>query len=188
MQSIVIDVGHGWRKTAQGARFDPGAVSRGSGTAHIEHHIASEYGVALRDALKDYGYTGTVYLLRATESNPLTLSARRAFQPNASAFVSIHLNSHTDNTAHGFEVWYGKDASLALAQAVHGACKTALELHDRGIKRGNFTVLQRERPSVLVELGFMSNPRDLIHLILPTTRDRWAQTVARALVRYLTSR
>jgi N-acetylmuramoyl-L-alanine amidase len=65
---------------------------------------------------------------------------------------------------------------------VHAALQRALTGRlDRGVKQKGLTVCQREQPSVLLELGFISNASDLEYLLLRETRARVAREVAKAI-------
>jgi N-acetylmuramoyl-L-alanine amidase len=46
-------------------------------------------------------------------------------------------------------------------------------------------VCQREQPSVLLELGFISNASDLEYLLLRETRARVAREVAKAIAEFV---
>ena len=57
-------------------------------------------------------------------------------------------------------------SSRALASSIHGKLKnflgSSLKMKDRGVKPGLFFVLAlSKRPGVLLEMGFMSNPKEL---------------------------
>lgn len=170
------------------AVFDPGAIGKLGTVVYYEHTIARQYAETLALALRQT-YERTAKLLIATREAPLNLALRKRYEPHADVFVSIHLNASTNAFAEGYEVWYYTDESRELAQVLLDACGRALEgMVNRGIKRNAFTVLTRARPSALVELGFITNPRDLARLVLPTTRQAWARATATALHAYLQAR
>jgi N-acetylmuramoyl-L-alanine amidase len=73
-----------------------------------------------------------------------------------------------------------------LAHALHGALQRALAGRlDRGVKQKGLTVCQREKPSVLLELGFITNPSDLEYLLLRETRARVAREVAKTIAEFV---
>ena len=68
-----------------------------------------------------------------------------------------------------------KTFSVQFAKAVVGQLKTAARLHQNPLKSAGFVVLKApDVPSVLVELGYVSNKADLKSLISAEWRDRTA--------------
>ncbi len=60
------------------------------------------------------------------------------------------------------------------------------KMKDRGIKPGMFYVLLlANRPGLLIEVGFMSNPIELKKLLSPTFQQQYAQAIARGISRYI---
>lgn len=149
---ITVDPGHGGH--------DGGAAANGI----IEKILALEVGLLLRDELRAAG--ATVVMTRTTDVY-LTLSERAQIANNAEAdaFISIHANSFTKESAHGLETfWHSKyeaAESKQLAETIQKHLVQTLKLHNRGAKEGNFHVVRETKmPSVLVELGFISNPTE----------------------------
>ncbi len=79
--------------------------------------------------------------------------------------------------------------SRSLAREVHAAVKTQLRptgMSDRGIKAGLFHVLAlSKRPGLLLEAGFVSNPRELGTIKEDEFLERYATGVARGVLAYL---
>ena len=74
-----------------------------------------------------------------------------------------------------------KTFSVQFAQAVVGELKTAARLHQNPLKSAGFVVLKApDVPSVLVELGYVSNKEDLKSLISAEWRDRTADSIVQA--------
>ena len=73
-----------------------------------------------------------------------------------------------------------------LAKAlVGGISDKGLELNSRPIRSGSFSVLKAaDIPSVLIEVGFMSSPRDLANLRNPNWRARMALALRDGLLRW----
>lgn len=73
--------------------------------------------------------------------------------------------------------------TLLLAQTLRGAMDAAgIRMHRLPVQQAGFSVLKSpEVPSVLIELGFMSSPRDLERLRDSTWRARMAQAIAAGL-------
>src|SRR6516165_7777260 len=75
-----------------------------------------------------------------------------------------------------------KTFSVQFAQTVVGTLKNATRLHQHPLKSARFVVLKApDVPSVLVELGYVSNRADLKSLISAEWRDRTADSIVRAI-------
>jgi N-acetylmuramoyl-L-alanine amidase len=82
-----------------------------------------------------------------------------------------------------------KTFSLQFAQALVGQLKTAARLHQHPLKSAAFVVLKApDVPSVLVELGFVSNKADLKSLVSAEWRERSAHAIAQAVDAFLGTR
>jgi len=184
---VVIDAGHGYKPAPSGGVvFDPGAIGYLGQAQHREADIAAQYANSIAYMLRTHYPAIETHLLIATREQPLGLQQRRRYEPSATAFVSVHLNAAESRNAHGYETWYSREHSVGLAHALHGALQRALAGRlDRGIKQKGLTVCQREKPSALLELGFISNASDLEYLLLRETRARVAREVAKAIAEFV---
>jgi len=184
---VVIDAGHGYKPAPSGGVvFDPGAIGYLGQAQHREADITAQYAHSIAYMLRTLYTNIETHLLIATREQPLSLQQRRRYEPSAAAFVSVHLNAAESRNAHGYETWYSREHSVELARAVHAALQRALAGRlDRGIKQKGLTVCQREKPSALLELGFISNASDLEYLLLRETRARVAREVARAIAEFV---
>lgn len=83
-----------------------------------------------------------------------------------------------------------RPATEALAQAlVHAITAEGLSMHPRPWQEAAFSVLKApDIPSVLLEVGFMSSPRDLANLRNDAWRARMADAIARALADWVRTR
>ena len=142
---MVIDPGHGGR--------DRGAVWGGVRESDLNMRVANK----LEYYLKKRGYT-TVMTRRSDTFVSLT---RRAVIANArrnSIFVSIHFNATRETWVRGAETYYVGSAGRSLALSIQRQLVKRLNLRNRGVRMGRFTVLmQTNCPAVLVECGFISN-------------------------------
>jgi N-acetylmuramoyl-L-alanine amidase len=99
-------------------------------------------------------------------------------------FVSIHFNGAPRSGADGIETYYYTGQSASLAASVHRQVLAATGLEDRHVRRRGFFVIRRTSiPSILVELGFLSNP-DTAQKVSgsPAYRQRLADAVARGIL------
>jgi len=104
-----------------------------------------------------------VLLTRYNDSENPTLEARIAAANIAGAdiFVSLHRNSFTNATANGIEIWVRYSNHTSAAGAVLEELVKVPHQSNRGVKIGAYKVLYNAKmPAMLVELGFISNPKD----------------------------
>ncbi len=79
--------------------------------------------------------------------------------------------------------------SAQFARNVVNEMRTAARLHKRPQRSAGFRVLRApDVPSVLIELGYVSNPRDLKQLVSESWRARAGDAVVHAIQTYFTTR
>jgi N-acetylmuramoyl-L-alanine amidase len=82
-----------------------------------------------------------------------------------------------------------KTFSLQFAQAVVGELKKAARVHQNPLRSASFVVLKApDVPSVLIELGYVSNKADLKSMISAQWRDRTAESIVQAVDSFFTTR
>jgi N-acetylmuramoyl-L-alanine amidase len=82
-----------------------------------------------------------------------------------------------------------KGFSTQFARGLIGQLKNAVRLHKEPLKSAGFRVLRApDVPSVLLELGYVSNKQDLAFLTSPAWRARTAETIAQAVDTFFTTR
>ncbi|MGR6546257.1 N-acetylmuramoyl-L-alanine amidase family protein [Paenibacillus tundrae] len=171
---VVLDPGHGGK--------DPGASGP---TKKREKDFVLTMALKVEEILKNVPNV-TVSLTRRTDVYiGLSDRAKIANRMKADFFVSFHANS-LFSTSHGSETFYKKDNSKSAAQVLNKAMVDASKLHDRGVKYGNFAVIRETTmPSVLLEVGFISNPTEERLLFDPEFQDRVAQGISKGICDYM---
>ena len=214
---IVIDPGHGGH--------DPGAMANGV----TESELVLDVALRLEKLLLQTPGVEVVLTRRTNEFVPLeerTAIANR--EPRADLFLSIHANSHNQQSVSGIESYYLNFASNPEAEAVAArenaasvgrmgtlpAIVKAITLndkleesrefatllqtalvkgmrsqpgggHDLGVKQAPFVVLiGAQMPSVLTEIGFLTNKSEAGLMKQPAQRQVIAQSLRDAIVRY----
>lgn len=178
---IVVDPGHGGN--------NPGASGNGSVEAANNLAVA----LKLRDKLQQAG--AKVYMTRDTDRNVAPvgstlgqeLQARVDIAENnhADMFVSIHSNDNPDSSIAGAMTFYPSGKSSALALEVQNALVQETGANDKGTSSATFYVLRNTTmPSILVEMGFVSNPQEAAQLNDNSYRNKVAQGVFNGMVRY----
>jgi N-acetylmuramoyl-L-alanine amidase len=98
-------------------------------------------------------------------------------------FISIHYNATPRAEAEGFETYYFTRHSAKLAAACYSRIIQAWPGSRRGIRtRGFFVIRKTVIPSVLVEPGFLTNPREAALISRPEVRQRIADLLAAAII------
>ena len=160
---IVIDPGHGGS--------DSGAIGP---TGVMEKSITLRVGNELRRLLTQEG--AAVYMTRstdkevspkrskATDIEELQARCDVANQKNADIFVSIHMDSFTNDAAKGTTGYYyslGNKRSRILADKIRAGVIDQLGTQSRGTQSSNFYVVKHtDMPATLVELAFISNKNE----------------------------
>ncbi|MDI6868088.1 MAG: N-acetylmuramoyl-L-alanine amidase [Coprothermobacterota bacterium] len=185
---VVIDPGHG-RTTPEGY-YDGGAIGP-SGTK--ESTINLDIALRLRSLLEGAGIE--VIMTRTAERDPSTpdLPGRVAIAEasRADLCLSIHNNSTTNPEVGGTETYYAYPRALPLAKLIQEELVNALGRKDRGyrIPTWRMAMVQdvKSIPSVLTEIMFISNPEEERLLLDPNVRQRAAEALFRAIMRYLST-
>jgi len=77
------------------------------------------------------------------------------------------------------------DKSIMLSQYIQSNVIGKLKQKDRGVKQDNFLVLRETyMPSILVELGFLTNKTDSNYLKVEKGQNEMAREIANAIVKY----
>jgi N-acetylmuramoyl-L-alanine amidase len=145
---------------------------------------------ALRRAEGD-AQGATVYTLSERASDARAAQLAEA-ENQADAIAGLDLSSEPKDVA-GILIDLArretKTFSLQFAQGVVAELKTATRLHQNPLKSAAFVVLKApDVPSVLVELGYVTNKADLKSLISTEWRDRTADSIVQAVQTFFTTR
>ncbi|WP_101844392.1 SH3 domain-containing protein [Halobacillus sp. Marseille-P3879] len=173
-RTIIVDAGHGG--------FDPGAVGR---TGILEKTLTLQTAQKLKSTLEQNG--ADVIMTRSNDSY-LSLSARTALS-NASkgdAFISVHYNSVPQSIkASGINTYFSGSSTRTLASNVQAGVTKETGLRDRGIRKGTFHVLRyNDKPSILVELGFLSDMKEEKTVQSSSYHSKAGQGITNGLIQY----
>lgn len=197
-KTVVLDPGHGGEET--------GAVGSGG---LVEKNVNLAVAMLLRPMLEQAGAkvimtrtddrrvlneTEAAKATSASERTQMDLAIRSAMANAAGAdlYLSIHANGGPAGDG-GTEVYWAVNnlnasLSLKLAGLAQEELVDALGLYDRGVKQRPFNVIRMsDAPAILVELGFMTNPREEQLLGSAGGQRRAAEALFRTLQRYFDS-
>jgi N-acetylmuramoyl-L-alanine amidase len=133
----------------------------------------------------------TIYTLSETASD--STAARLAESENrADVIAGLDLSAEPDDVADiliDLARRETKTFSVQFARSLAGEMRNVARLHKDPLKSAGFRVLKApDIPSVLVELGYVSNRRDLKSLTSDTWRERTADALKRAIDNFVTTR
>lgn len=129
------------------------------------------------------GGVETYYLNFTNSSDALAVASRE----NASSQKSIYeLRDIIQTITLHDKAEESKEFASQVQSALHGfASKSDPSVKNRGVKKAPFVVLiGASMPSVLAEIGFVSNPKEEVRLKRPEYRQRLAEALYRGLSRY----
>lgn len=185
---IVIDPGHG------GA--DPGAQNSGLKEKDINLDISLRLGKVLeskgckviltREEDKDFYLPGFVKG-RMAKRVELNNRIKIATENNADLFISVHANSFPQRNSYGMETYYHlkSSAGKALAEIIHEKLTQVQPDNKRTAKAGDYYIInQTEMPSVIVEVGFISNSRERKLLLTENYRNSVADAIGSGVEQY----
>lgn len=103
-------------------------------------------------------------------------------------FISIHFNSSSNLTSSGTEVYYvdGDDKENILATKMLDVITEEMNFLSRGIKTGDSQVIQHiDMTSILIEVCFLSNPKEEALLEEDSFKDRIAESIAKGFLKFI---
>ena len=144
-----LDFGHGGK--------DPGAIGP---TNLKESDVALKIGMIIKENLEN-ALEKVITTREDDKYYSLDYRTKKANNENCDYFISIHLNSATNSSAKGCEVWlYNENIKLKnLANNLCNNLSTKMDTPNRGVKYSkNLSVLKNTKmPSLLIEIDFISN-------------------------------
>jgi N-acetylmuramoyl-L-alanine amidase len=186
---IVIDPGHGG--------IDPGKVSP---NGVEEKNINLEISKRLATILGQAG--AAVILTRETDTQlsssetkglsskhreDLSQRVKIANDRNADLYISIHCNSYPDSKQHGAQIFYqpGSEESKHLAESIQQEIIRLLGNTTRKAKAVDYFVTRNSKmPTVIVETGFITNPKEEKLLLDPAYQSKMAWSIYAGVIKY----
>ena len=180
---IVIDPGHGGS--------DAGAIGP---TGVSEKSVSLAVSLKAQQLLKSNGYH--VVMTRTTDvdvaapgvPDGVELQARvDKAPPDAEIFISVHCNAFSNGSANGMETYHAPTAiqGRRLATLLNEELERLGGLNNRGVKGARFYVMTHSKCAAsLIELGFITNPREEKLLASSDYQYKLAQAITNAVNRY----
>ncbi len=176
---VVIDAGHGGRA--------PGATKQGVNEKDIDLAIVLELKKIFEESDENIG----VYFTRTDDSNPtFDQRVQLANKSGANLFISIHNNSTRSgrmSSTNGTQVMYDErsEASRQFAQICLEEVTEGLGSRNKGLVEGDtiYIIRTSEVPVALIEVGFMTNQKELDLLRTEDYQRQAAKSVYQAVLR-----
>lgn len=181
--TVVIDAGHGG--------VDPGAIGWQGVT---EKRVNLE--IARLVEIMSYDEPGLRVVLTRRTDETLSLRDRidLAEHLNAGLYVSIHSNAHHDARAEGFETLAhdtpGESnyrSSVRFARVMDGQMTSRLGgfAEQRGVREQRLYLRWASMPAIIVEAGFLTNPKEAQRLQTLWYQAQVAQSIVDGIKTYL---
>lgn len=172
-KKIVIDPGHGGKD---------GGTTGTRGT--LEKELTLETARHLFDKLRAAGADVTLTRQRDKYLN-LPYRVNVANEQNADAFISIHYDSTKDRSVRGLTTYFYYPWQKELAVNIHSAVIDETKMNDRGTRFGDYYVIrENNKKAVLIELGYLSNPTEELHVQSNQYQESAATGIYEGLGRY----
>lgn len=169
---IVLDAGHGGD--------DIGASSINK--KYYEKDMTIAMVKVIKKALENAG--AKVYLTHNSSNKYIYLDdvTKFSMDKNADVFLSIHFDAaDVDNQYSGVKTYYYYNKYQNLAQSISHQFNN-LPLNNLGIEQGNFEVIRETtQPSLLLELGYLNNEKDLAYITSNDYREKIANDIVKGL-------
>jgi len=172
--TVVVDPGHGGR--------DTGAFTRRRRPQLLEKDLALDVGQRVAVKLREANFR---VIVTRRDDRFIALDDRVDCSNSyrKSVFIAIHFNDSSRRSASGPEVYHNGRGTWDLAARMERYLAAMPGAENRGVKTAGYRVLRKSRgPALLVECGFLSNPREANRCANPVWRDQVAERIARALI------
>ncbi|HWQ73858.1 MAG TPA: N-acetylmuramoyl-L-alanine amidase [Syntrophomonas sp.] len=185
---IAVDAGHGG--------IDPGASRYGYEEKDITLAISKKLVRYLEQAgaqvinlrtgdgdLCGSDFKGTI---RERKRKDLALRVEKAKNAKADLYISIHTNADVSPRWSGAQTFYkaGQEESERTAVAIQDELIRVLGNNKREAKTGSYYILDKApMPIVIVEVGFLSNPREAKLLVSNDYQDKVAYAIFSGIIK-----
>lgn len=174
-KKIVIDPGHGGK--------DHGAT--GSHFKTLEKVVNLQVSNLIKSKFEA---SGAKVLMTRTSDRFISLQQRVDLSINekADVFLSIHHNTHSDSRINGTITYFFSDGEeRRLANSIQKELIKNNGLQDLKARKGNFFVLrENSRPSILIELGFLTNYNDEFSILQNKFQENSANGILQGVALY----
>jgi N-acetylmuramoyl-L-alanine amidase len=184
--TLVIDAGHGGRD--DGCSGITGTVESGINLAiakQLQSYLETLDINVVMTRVDEHG----LYDANATNFKVSDMQKRieiiESAKPNM--VISIHQNAYTDRSQYGAQVFFqeGDEESLKFGESIQGMLVQYLDSPRSGVIAGDYYLLKESKlPAVIVECGYLTNPKEEGLLTTKEYQDKVAYTIMCGVVKY----
>ena len=182
-KTIMVNAGHGWKTN--------GAFDIGAPGTDINGHEIDEWRKNrdfAQNLIQELTAKGATVIFTAGHAQTVC-DAKSKYKSDA--FISLHCNASPDRSKKGLDVFYmtdnvtGKNFANIIGKKLRAQVKG-----DKESGRSTIGVLRRENqtPSILIELGFLTNKHDQLNIDSFGDRQKKMKLVADGIVEMLNSK
>lgn len=189
LYDVMLDPGHGG--------IDPGAI--GAGDLYEKHYVL-DIVLQMAEILKSHGLKvgltrdadqDVSYLVSEGTRHRRDLLGRYKLMNQSRLGMSVHANATKAPKESGAIVFFMKDQYVdeLYAELVFEELEKVQVMNERrAIPRNTLLLLKAKPPVLLVEIGFMTNPQDLVKLDDPRFRTSIAQALSTGILNFIKMR
>jgi N-acetylmuramoyl-L-alanine amidase len=172
--------------------IDPGHGGKDMGATGASGLYEKDFALSLSKKVKDFLEKEPnieVYMTRDEDTFISTVDRYRpeyANELDADLFISIHGNTYEDANVSGIEAFYYHEKFKSFAKTVYEKVVNSTGFKDRGVKNNDFFVVKyTEMPSVLLEIGYLTNPEEEQQMLDNEFQNSTAQAICEGVKEYL---
>lgn len=193
-KTVTIDAGHGGKRSTDG--FSP------TGARYYDYKnkkwvyekdLTLEISKEVQNLLKQAG--ATIVMTRDSDNYvALEDRAKLANDKESDMFVSVHVNNNPHPSIRGPEIYTctpsqrtdAEKGAFKLADFLNKRLWNLYKMPEGKVKSNDFNVLAgtKSMPGVLVEIGYLSNPKDRELILDKEYRSKIAKQIAAGIIEY----
>lgn len=172
--------------------IDPGHGGKDQGATGASGMSEKDFTLSLSKKVKDLLEENENIEVYMTREEDTFISSVDRYRPeyannlDADLFISIHGNTYEDPTVSGTEAYYYHEESKSFAKSIYQKVVNSTGFKDRGVKNNDFFVVKyTEMPSVLLEIGYLTNPEEEQQMLDDEFQTSTAQSICDGVKEYL---
>lgn len=171
--------------------IDPGHGGKDNGATGVDGSYEKEFTLSLGKKIQSLLNEEPEINVLMTRDDDRFISQKSLERPEfaneneADLYLSLHQDSFDDPDVSGTESFYYDDDSLDVAEIIQKHVVDTTGFNDRGVKRENLFVLRdSDMPSVLIEVGYLTNPDEQEKMNSDNFQEQIAQSIVDGIEEY----